>query len=75
MLNEKSQVPLLSAGPLKEELAYEQPVYKTWEISYNSLTDMAKTILNICSFLDRGKITDDPFHLAATSTEVIDMLQ
>ena len=69
--NDSAQLLSITLG---QDINYRSPVFKTWEISYNCLTDMAKTVLNICSYLYRGRITKDPFFLAATSSEAINML-
>ena len=59
MLYKKSRVLLLSAGPLKEALAYEQPVYKTCEINSTALTPFAKTMLDLYSFLYREGASEE----------------
>ena len=38
---------------LGPNIPYQRPVFATWEISYNALSPIAQTLLNICAFFYR----------------------
>ena len=52
---------------LGPNIPYQCPVFTTWEISYNTLSPAAQTLLNICAFFYREGITEEIFSHAVTA--------
>ncbi|KAJ7613905.1 hypothetical protein B0H17DRAFT_840291, partial [Mycena rosella] len=52
---------LLSQKPAQSHDNYAWTVYTTWQISFNQLSQQAKTFLQLCSFLHYQGISEDMF--------------
>ncbi|KAJ7703613.1 hypothetical protein B0H17DRAFT_884369, partial [Mycena rosella] len=56
---------LLSEKPVQSHDNYAWTVYTTWQISFDQLSQKAKTFLQLCSFLHYHGISEDMFRNAA----------
>ncbi|KAJ7690250.1 hypothetical protein B0H17DRAFT_897987, partial [Mycena rosella] len=56
---------LLSQKPAQSHDNYAWTVYTTWQISFDQLSQQAKTFLQLCSFLHYQGISEDIFRNAA----------
>ncbi|KAJ7703555.1 P-loop containing nucleoside triphosphate hydrolase protein [Mycena rosella] len=56
---------LLSQKPAQSHDSYAWTVYTTWQISFDQLSQQAKTFLQLCSFLHYQGISEDIFRNAA----------
>ena len=57
----QNQARLLSKKPTQSHDSYEWTVYTTWQISFDQLGQVAATLLQLCSFLHHGGISEDIF--------------
>ncbi|KAJ7697165.1 hypothetical protein B0H17DRAFT_891039, partial [Mycena rosella] len=62
----KNKTLLLSQKPTQSHDNYAWTVYTTWQISFNQLSQRAKTFLQLCSFLHYHGISEDMFRNAAS---------
>ncbi|KAJ7657078.1 P-loop containing nucleoside triphosphate hydrolase protein [Mycena rosella] len=65
-LYKKNQAKLLREKPTQSHADYAWTVYTTWQISFDQLSQLAKTLLQLWSFLHHEGITEDLFSHAAT---------
>ncbi|KAJ7640930.1 hypothetical protein B0H17DRAFT_960193, partial [Mycena rosella] len=65
-LYKKNQAKLLREKPTQSHADYAWTVYTTWQISFDQLSQLAKTLLQLRSFLHHEGITEDLFSHAAT---------
>ncbi|KAJ7716787.1 hypothetical protein B0H16DRAFT_451408 [Mycena metata] len=56
---------LLSKKTAQSHDDYAQTVYTTWQISFNQLSHLAATLLQLCSFLHYTGISEDMFSTAS----------
>ncbi|KAJ7655453.1 hypothetical protein B0H17DRAFT_849465, partial [Mycena rosella] len=59
---------LLSQKPAQSHDNYSWTVYTTWQISFDQLSQQAKTFLQLCSFLHYQRISEEMFQNAAGYT-------
>ncbi|KAJ7446621.1 hypothetical protein FB451DRAFT_1567828 [Mycena latifolia] len=64
----RNKTQLLSQCPAQSHDNYVWTVYTTWQISYDQLSEQAKTFLKLCSFLHYQGITEDIFKNALKYT-------
>ncbi|KAJ7904132.1 hypothetical protein B0H13DRAFT_747470 [Mycena leptocephala] len=64
----KNQAQLLSEKPAQSHDNYAQTVYTTWQMSFDKLSPLAATFLQLCSFLHWDGISEEIFSRAATYT-------
>src|ERR1700761_1266527 len=57
----QNQARLLSEKPTQSHDSYAWTVYTTWQISFDQLSQMAATLLQLCSFLHYKGISEDIF--------------
>ncbi|KAJ7440748.1 hypothetical protein FB451DRAFT_1377465 [Mycena latifolia] len=57
---------LLTERPAQAQDNYPWTVYTTWQISFDQLSDQAKTFLKLCSYLHYQGISEDIFRNATT---------
>ncbi|KAJ7463243.1 hypothetical protein FB451DRAFT_1370720 [Mycena latifolia] len=60
-----SKAQLLNQRPAQSHDNYAWTVYTTWQISYDQLSEEARTFLKLCSFLHYQGISEDIFKNAA----------
>ncbi|KAJ7661202.1 P-loop containing nucleoside triphosphate hydrolase protein [Mycena rosella] len=65
-LYKENQAKLLREKPTQSHADYAWTVYTTWQISFDQLSQPAKTLLQLWSFLHHEGITEDLFSQAAT---------
>src|ERR1700761_1547071 len=61
----QNQARLLSEKPTQSHDSYAWTVYTTWQISFDQLSQVAATLLQLCSFLHYKGISEDIFSNAA----------
>ncbi|KAF8174292.1 hypothetical protein K438DRAFT_1849200 [Mycena galopus ATCC 62051] len=61
----KSQAQLLSEKPAQSHDRYAWTVYTTWQMSFDRLTPLAATFLQLCSFLHHSGISEEIFSYAS----------
>ncbi|KAJ7847594.1 P-loop containing nucleoside triphosphate hydrolase protein [Mycena olivaceomarginata] len=67
-LFKQNRARLLSRKPAQSHDDYAGTVYTTWQISFDRLTDAARTLLQLCSFLHHQGIFEEIFSLASAYT-------
>ncbi|KAJ7678366.1 P-loop containing nucleoside triphosphate hydrolase protein [Mycena rosella] len=63
-----NRVRLLSEKPAQTHDDYASTVYTTWQISFDQLTPLAATLLQLCSFLHHQRISEQIFSNASMYT-------
>ncbi|KAJ7705167.1 hypothetical protein B0H16DRAFT_1482390 [Mycena metata] len=64
-LYHSNQAKLLSEKAAQSHDDYAQTVFTTWQISFNQLSHLAATLLQLCSFLHYTGISEDMFSTAS----------
>ncbi|KAJ7020652.1 P-loop containing nucleoside triphosphate hydrolase protein [Mycena alexandri] len=64
-LYQKNQAKLLREKPGQSHDQYAWTVYTTWQISFDKLSPLAATLLQLCSFLHYSGISEDMFSNAS----------
>ncbi|KAJ7034364.1 P-loop containing nucleoside triphosphate hydrolase protein, partial [Mycena alexandri] len=64
-LYQKNRARLLSEKAVQSHDHYAWTVYTTWQISFDRLSQLAATLLQLCSFLHYSGITEDMFSNAS----------
>ncbi|KAJ7711352.1 hypothetical protein B0H16DRAFT_600731 [Mycena metata] len=64
-LYQSNQARLLSEKAAQSHDDYAQTVFTTWQISFNQLSHLAATLLQLCSFLHYIGISEDMFSTAS----------
>ncbi|KAJ7713115.1 hypothetical protein B0H16DRAFT_1743639 [Mycena metata] len=64
-LYHSNQARLLSEKAAQSHDDYAQTVFTTWQISFNQLSHLAATLLQLCSFLHHTGISEDMFSIAS----------
>ncbi|KAJ7844962.1 hypothetical protein B0H13DRAFT_2286266 [Mycena leptocephala] len=64
----KNQAQLLSEKPAQSHDNYAWTVYTTWQMSFDKLSLLAATFLQLCSFLHHDGISEEIFSRAAAYT-------
>ncbi|KAJ7448384.1 hypothetical protein FB451DRAFT_1533061 [Mycena latifolia] len=67
-LYELNRVQLLSERPTQSHDNYSWTVYTTWQISFDKLSEQAKSLFKLCSFLHYQGISEDIFKNATKYT-------
>ncbi|KAJ7654230.1 P-loop containing nucleoside triphosphate hydrolase protein [Mycena rosella] len=67
-----NRVRLLSEKPAQSHDDYGSTVYTTWQISFDQLTPLAATLLQLCSFLHHQGISEQIFCNASMYTFAVD---
>ncbi|KAJ7716771.1 hypothetical protein B0H16DRAFT_1898212 [Mycena metata] len=60
-----NQARLLGEKAAQSHDDYAQTVFTTWQISFNQLSHLAATLLQLCSFLHHTGISEDMFSIAS----------
>ncbi|KAJ7818305.1 P-loop containing nucleoside triphosphate hydrolase protein, partial [Mycena olivaceomarginata] len=64
-LYKQNQARLLHKKPAQSHDDYDKTVYTTWQISFDRLSELAQTLLQLCSFLHHQGISEKIFSKAS----------